>query len=133
MSDAQNAYADAQSIGSGAAITSTNVIDHGTGGTGLSHGMYIEVLPTTTWEGPTAALTFILEEDNDEAFGGATTIRSWTASDQTPNVGTYIVQEAMPTVTKRYTRMRATWTTNATAGAWTAWLTDSPQATWTGV
>ncbi len=131
--DAQNTYSDEQSIGSSTSFTSTNVIDHGTGGRGLSRNFWIEGLATVLWAGPSANLTFILEEDDAVGFGSATTIRTWIASDQTPNAGVLFIQEAMPTVTKRYTRFRATWTTNGSAGAFSVYLTDSPQLTWTGV
>jgi hypothetical protein len=94
--------------------------------------MFLEIVASTTVVGPTAALTIILESDNDVAFGTPTDVLTITPTDQTPAAGEYIWQGAMPTINERYTRLTASWTTGASAGALNAYLTDSPQASWSG-
>jgi len=138
--DAQNTYIDARalSVATGGDTTTSivgDIIDHGTGGAGLSHGMFLEIVVTGTFVGPSTAAVFLLQQDNDAAFGSPTTIGTYTASTALAPAGEYIAQVAMPTVTERYTRVSGSWSTAATGtvGAVSAYLTDSPQKTWSGV
>ena len=71
--DAQNFYADNEPLlsttnGGDATSSVSDIVDHGTGGAGLSAGMYIEIVQTEVAVGPGIVQTYILEEDDDEAL-----------------------------------------------------------------
>lgn len=135
--DAKNAYADGEELlattNSGSTTTLiSDIIDHGTGGAGLAHGMFFEIIQTVLAVGPTSTQVYTLEQDNDVTFQSAVTLGTYTSSTALTPAGEYVAQVAMPTVTERYTRVTGAWSTAATAGTVTIRLTDSPQATWTG-
>lgn len=128
--DKHGEFSNAQAItGDG---NSTNVIDLGVEGRDIGKGeqLYIAVSVDTTFDsaGEAATLQFILETDNDVAFGSATTIwQSATIAEATLVAG-YVLYIPIPSTTERYLRLRWDNGTEAfTAGAITARITVDKQ------
>ena len=124
--DAQNTYSTKQAIGTSTTVNSTNLIDHGTGGLGATEGLWLEVVVTTVFAGPSTTPIFILESDNDVAFGSPTDVVTRAASIALTPAGEYIIQVPVPPITERYTRVTASWTTDGVTGNFSAYLTMSP-------
>lgn len=139
--DAVNYYMDEQVIGTGAETSFTSAqIDHGVGGTSLSKQMFLEIVPSVNVVGPTVAFlitvesTDVVDSGNPELgdFSSPTDELIITLSDLTPSAGVYIHQAQMPPITKRWSRLTGAWTSGCSAGAMNAYMTDSPQASFTG-
>lgn len=124
----QETYADQQVLTVAAAHTGDTVVDHGPEGLGITEGLWIEVAATVLFAGPTADLTVLLESSVDEAFSSPVVEITKAIVDQTPGPGDLLLQQHMPVVLNQFTRVRITHTTNASAGAFSAYLTDAPQS-----
>lgn len=130
--DIENTYFDNVTVSSTSQI-STNIIDHGPGGRGPgpSRGLYLMISAGSAWTASTVSLTWTLQEDDAEGFGSPSTVRAYVVTTR-PAAGELLVNEALPTITKRYSRIIGNWTSAETAGSVSASLTTDPQATFEG-
>ncbi len=132
--DIQNWYMGGDGVGQLMTTTpddSTNVIDHGPNGINLVQGLYLVIQAQAAWTNSTVSLTFTLEQSDVEAMTSETDVASWVVSTQ-PAAGELLLQTPFPTITERYTQLRAAWTTTETTGSIHAFLTTDPQANVTG-
>ena len=123
-------FSVAQAVTADAA--STNVIDLGADrDLGVTDGLYIETLVTTTFDsaGEAATLTISLQTDSSDSFGSPTTLYASAAIAEASLVAGYRpVRIHLPQVTERYLRLNYdAGTEDFTAGAISAWLTDNRQ------
>lgn len=135
--DIENTYSDNAAFTTTPNV-STNAIDHGPGGRGPgpSRGLYLVISCGTAWTNSTTSLTFTLES-TDATSGGNPDFSSPTdvaiyAVTTRPKLGELLLQVALPTITERYTRLTAVWTTTETTGTISSYLTTDPQATFEG-
>ena len=127
MRNEQETYADDQATTAAATHTSENIIDHGVEGIGLTEGLWLIVIATVTWIGPSAAFVVTLQSSIDAAFSSPIVIATYPVVDFTPDAGALMVQAHLPVISEQFTRIVITHTTNASAGAFTAYLSDNPQ------
>lgn len=127
MRNAQETYSDEQAFTGATPVISTDIIDHGVEGLGLTEGLWLEVSAQTLFAGGTGTLTIILESDSSSGFGSAVTEISKAFSTVTPAAGTLLLQQHMPVISNQFTRVRLTFTGTASAGSFSAYLTDNPQ------
>lgn len=134
--DIENTYSDEQDVSS-TTFESTNYIDHGSStgrGPGPSRGIYLVILNRKLWTTASSAAVFLFEQADDTSFStNKETIGTYTASTALIPAGELIANVALPTVTRQYTRITATWSTSQTlTDAISAFLTTDPQATYPG-
>ena len=102
-------------------------------GPGPSRGIYLEIINHEVWVGnDTSAPVFTFEQDADTAFSDPTILATFTASATLIPALEVIARVALPTVTARYTRVQVTWAGTASAGSFSAYLTDSPDGHYVG-
>jgi hypothetical protein len=141
--DIENFYADDVALlatTNGGTTTSliSDEIDHGSAtgrGPGPARGLYLVISCSVLAVGPTTAPVFLLEQSPTNSTDGswsATTLGTYTASTALVPAGEVIAQVALPSITERYSRITASWSTAATAGTVSAYLTTDPQAGYVG-
>lgn len=106
-------------------------IDHG-GVLGRGPGIRLWLIITinAVLVGPSTVLTFLHEQADDAAFTvNKETLDTFTTSIALAPAGEIVAQTPLHAVSRRYTRVSATWSTTATAGLISASLSTSPQHT----
>jgi hypothetical protein len=133
--DKNGTYSDGQAVA--AAFTSTNEIEHagaGGRGPGPSQGLWLVISAKTAITGMNAVGSFTVSESDSNT--DPTTSSVWAGSDAlggsiavTQNVaaGTVIGTIAVPTITKKYSRVEAV-LPGTPLGTVDCYFTDAPQA-----
>lgn len=109
----------------------SDIVNHknvGGRGPGPNSGLYLVISVDATFVGPSTTAVFLFTQDSASSFSGPTTLGTYTAPIALATAGTVIANVPLPTITEQYTRVTGSWSTAATGGSVSIYVTDSPQA-----